>query len=119
MFKLLNELTETYTWPVSMKVPGNGGKAITLKFDAVFNRLPADRMREIMRSKEDLPEGEEPRTIRDVVDEALAGINYKDDEGKEARATDDEKDELLNVIGADVAIYVSLLASFRGEKQKN
>lgn len=119
MFKLLEEVSETYTWPVTAKVPGNGGKVITLKFDAEFRRLPASRMRDLMRGKDEMVEGEKPKTVIEVVDEVLVGVNYKGDEGKEFRATDDEKDDLLAVLGVDVAIYVALLSSFKGEKAKN
>jgi hypothetical protein len=41
--------SDSYTWPVSIKLPANGGKRERQTFDAEFKRLPQSRINEIQR----------------------------------------------------------------------
>lgn len=119
MFHLLKNLSDTYTWPVTVMTPGDGGKVIAIKFDARFNRLPVDRVREMTRSAEEMPEGEKPMTIPQAVAEALVEIQYKDDSGKVEIASAEDQARLLALVGADVAIWAAFRSSMSGEKAKN
>lgn len=119
MFNLLQKLGDTYTWPVTLRAPVDGGKVVEIKFIAKFNRLPVERVREINRGADEMPEGEKPVTVPEAVQEVLVDILYIADDKTTQTASDDEKERLLAVTGADVAIWSGFRASLSGEKAKN
>jgi hypothetical protein len=82
--------SDSYTWPVSIKLPANGGKREKQTFEAEFKRLPQSRINEIQllvqqRIKaaergEDTGEGITDQSIADEVLVGWEGIVDGDDE---------------------------------------
>lgn len=117
----------TYKWPVSFRVPTDGGKYERQSFDAEFNRLPQSRINEIQTEvqarikaaeKGEAAEGD----ISDIsiADEVLAGWDgIVDDEGEEVPYSKTSKAELLNVPGLAGSIIEAYFESIAGKKTKN
>ena len=117
----------TYKWPVSFRVPTDGGKYERQSFDAEFNRLPQSRINEIQTEvqarikaaeKGEAAEGD----ISDIsiADEVLAGWDgIVDDEGEEVPYSKTSKAELLNVPGLAGSIIEAYFESIAGKKSKN
>jgi len=117
----------TYKWPVSFRVPTDGGKYERQSFDAEFNRLPQSRINEIQTEvqarikaaeKGEAAEGD----ISDIsiADEVLAGWDgIVDDEGEEVPYSKTSKTELLNVPGLAGSIIEAYFESIAGKKTKN
>lgn len=117
----------TYKWPVSFRVPTDGGKYERQSFDAEFNRLPQSRINEIQTEvqarikaaeKGEAAEGD----ISDIsiADEVLAGWDgIVDDEGEEVPCSKASKAELLNVPGLAGSIIEAYFESIAGKKTKN
>lgn len=138
MFNFLDELSDTYTWPVTLKLPASGGKVKEVKFYAEFNRLSEEREQEITdetnarikkiinRAKQDL---EESRDTEDedamaqvnlsLRDEVLASVGEVDKSGSYTAADDERAALLLGTRGATHAILVAYGKSKAGEKAKN
>ena len=116
MFSFLEEVSDTYTWPVNAKVPVSGGKSTTIKFEAEFNRIERERMEHLMRRDDEnnLVNGDQ-----EIIDEILVGIRARNDAGKTEEVPDDVREKLFAVIGVRAAIIRAFFASLSGEKAKN
>lgn len=119
--------SDSYTWPVSIKLPANGGKRERQTFDAEFKRLPQSRINEIQREVqlrvkanekgEDTGEGISDQSIADEILVGWDGII--DGDGEPVPFSNAVKAQLLDVpmmAGALVAAYFESLVE---QKRKN
>lgn len=119
--------SDSYTWPVSIKLPANGGKRERQTFDAEFKRLPQSRINEIQREVqqrvkanekgEDTGEGISDQSIADEILMGWDGII--DGDGEPVPFSNAVKAQLLDVpmmAGALVAAYFESLVE---QKRKN
>jgi hypothetical protein len=111
----------TYSWPVVLRLPVDGGRFEKQTFDAQFKRLSQSRINEIqdlVRAKQLNHEVE--LTDQSVADEVLAGWgNVQDDDGQEVPYTAAAKAELLNIPAVASGIVVAYFESVTGSKTKN
>lgn len=119
--------SDSYTWPVSIKLPANGGKRERQTFDAEFKRLPQSRINEIQREVqlrvsaaergEDNGEGISDQSIADEILVGWDGI--VDGDGEPVPFSNAVKAQLLDVpmmAGSLVAAYFESLVE---QKRKN
>ncbi len=121
MFDFQEVLSETYEWPVELKIPVDGGKSKTIKFTAVFKRLGKTESNAMLESAREIDEDNKTAVVRYkiVFDEVLLDLKAKNDQGKTETLPDEICEELLEVYGADSAIFLAYSASVSGEKVKN
>lgn len=119
--------SDSYTWPVSIKLPANGGKRERQTFDAEFKRLAQSRINEIQREVqqrvkanekgEDTGEGISDQSIADEILVGWDGI--VDGDGEPVPFSNAVKAQLLDVpmmAGALVSAYFESLVE---QKRKN
>lgn len=119
--------SDSYTWPVSIKLPANGGKRERQTFDAEFKRLAQSRINEIQREVqqrvkanekgEDTGEGVSDQSIADEILVGWDGI--VDGDGEPVPFSNAVKAQLLDVpmmAGALVSAYFESLVE---QKRKN
>ncbi len=113
MFTL--SLSPSYSWPVVLQVPTDGGKYEKFTFDAQFKRVSAQRMREI---GEAIQKGE--TTDVAICREVLVGWKgIVDAERQEIPFSEEALEKLLSVGNAAAAIVLTFLESYSGAKLKN
>jgi hypothetical protein len=106
------EQSPTFSWPITIRELCDGGRYRTHQFEAVFNRLPQDRMEEVLvqyqqmkaAASRDQPIDQIP--TREIAAEILAGWKgITDSEGQELECTATTKAQLLKVATvADVLV---------------
>lgn len=118
--------TDSYTWPVSLKMPVDGGKRQKQTFDAEFKRLPQSRIAEIQATAQKLvkaaEKGETIEGISDVsvADEVLIGWSgIVDEDGQEVPYSEGMKAHLLEVPLMAAALIQSFFESLTDQKIKN
>ena len=117
----------TYKWPVTFRVPADGGKYEKQTFDAEFRRLSQSRINEIqleVQARIKAAEKGDPvgTDISDmsIADEVLAGWSgVVDGDGEEVPFGQASKAELLNVPGLAGSIIEAYFESLAGKKTKN
>ena len=119
--------SDSYTWPVSIKLPANGGKREKQTFEAEFKRLPQSRINEIQllvqqRIKaaergEDTGEGITDQSIADEVLVGWEGIMDGDDEA--VSFNKGTKAQLLDVPMMAGALIEAFFESLVEAKRKN
>ncbi len=120
MFNFLKEIPQTYTWPVELMVPINGGKRKKITFEAEFNRKSKTETQKLLAAARTVDENWiQSIEFAPIIEEVLIGINAKDESGKSAPLPDDIKEELLEITGAEAAIFNAYMASLSQEKTKN
>lgn len=120
MFNLLKDVSKTYTWPVEVKVPVSGKKYTTIKFDAEFNRLGKTESKSMLDAAKTTDDnGDETILYKRVLDEVLVSLKAKDDAGNYGVLPDDVREELLELSGAEAAVFTAYFASLSGERAKN
>lgn len=112
MFKITQNAT--YTWPVSVDFPVDGGKTEKATFDAEFKRLTQSRVDEIKQAVE---RGEMKDT--DLAREALVGWSGVVDADGNVPYSESARDQLLEIPMVATAIVVALLNSLSGARRKN
>ena len=112
MFKLTQ--STSYTWPVAVNLPTNGGQFDRQTFDAEFKRLSDGRLKEI-RAKVDAGE----LTDADFVREVLVGWNGITDGEHEVPFSESAREQLLDIPGVAAAIIIAVVESLSGLKRKN
>lgn len=112
MFKIVQKAT--YTWPVTLDLPADGGKTEKQTFDAEFKRLTQTRVEEIRMAVE---RGE----MRDseLAREAMVGWSGIVDDDGPVPFSEKARDQLLDIPQVSGAIVMALLASLSGAKRKN
>jgi hypothetical protein len=117
----------SYKWPVSVKLPADGGKFEKQTFDAEFKRLPQARINEIQTDVQvriKAAERNEPvdGSISDqsIADELLVGWDgVVDGDGDEVPFSEATKQQLLDIPTVAAAIIVAYFDSLTGTKAKN
>jgi len=112
MFKITQD--PTYTWPVSIEFPTDGGKVEKATFDAEFKRLTQSRVDEIRQAVE----RNDMRDI-DLAREALVGWSGIVDNGGPVPYSESARDQLLEIPMVATSIVVALLNSLAGARRKN
>lgn len=113
MFKIVQNAT--YTWPVTVELPTDGGKTEKQTFDAEFKRLTQTRVDEIRTAVE---RGE----MRDseLAREAMVGWSgIVDGDGGQVQFSEKSRDQLLDIPQVSGAVVTALLGSMSGAKRKN
>lgn len=93
----------TYTWPVVLLIPTDGGQKEKHTFDAVFNRLDQDRINEIVKlariSTRSAYDEEAPELVdKEVAKEILADWKgIVDDKGEPVPFSSSTVDRLLRL----------------------
>lgn len=112
MFKITQD--PTYTWPVSVEFPADGGKVEKATFDAEFKRLTQSRVDEIRLAVE----RNDMRDI-DLAREALVGWSGIVDANGAVPFSESARDQLLEIPMLATSIVVALLNSLAGARRKN
>jgi hypothetical protein len=120
----------SYSWPVTVKVPQDGGRFRSFTFEAEFLRVSQERReqlgRQLIRQKMTIDDGrldEDFLTPRQIADELLVGWSgIMDTEGPDAQPVpygEKVKAQLLNIGDVADAILEAWNASIPGAKAKN
>lgn len=123
---VLNQ-SESYSWPVSIKLPADGGKREKSNFDAVFKRLPQTRINEIQQlvqqrvkaaeSGEELDNGVTDQSIASEILVGWSGV--VDGDGDDVPYSEAIKAQLLDVPMMAGALIEAYFASLVELKRKN
>jgi len=117
----------SYKWPVSVKLPADGGKFEKQTFDAEFKRLPQARINEIQADVQVRIKAAERNESVDgsisdqsIADELLVGwAGVVDGDGDEVPFSEATKQQLLDIPTVAAAIIVAYFDSLTGTKAKN
>lgn len=113
MFKLA--VTPTYSWPVSVEIPTDGGKYDTATFQAVFKRGTVKEYEALYAKMES---GE--LNFIDASREVLVGWDeVVGDGGQPVEFTPEARDKLLDIPRFAEAIFWAYVNSATGAKVKN
>ena len=119
--------SDSYTWPVSIKLPANGGKRERQTFDAEFKRLPQSRINEIQelvqKRLKATERGEEPAvdiSDQSIAEEILVGWEgIVDGDGEPVPFSQTSKAMLLDVPMMAPALINAFFESLVELKRKN
>lgn len=119
--------SSSYSWPVSVKLPADGGKFEKQTFDAQFKRLPQARINEIqvdVQTRIKAAERNEPLeggiSDQSIADELLVGWEgVVDSDGDAVTFSETVKQQLLDIPTVASAIIVAYFDSLAGVKTKN
>jgi hypothetical protein len=107
--------SESYTWPVAVEFPIDGGRFDKQTFDVQFKRLPQVRIREIWDA---IQAGE--MTDDDLCNEVVIGWSgVQDAKGEDVPFSEKAKADLLNVPLVASSIVTAWLDSLAKAKRKN
>lgn len=113
MFKIAQ--TETFTWPVTVKIPADGGRYESHTFDAKFKRISQSRIDEL---NERLSAG--TMSDREFVNEILDGWSgVIDESNQQVPYSDSTRDALLQVTLVRTAIIAAYSEAYAGAQRKN
>ena len=104
MFKIAQ--SASYTWPVSVEVPTDGGRVEKATFDVQFKRLSQTRLNEI---REAIEKG--TITDADLAREVIVGWSGITDDTGAVPYSEAARDQLLDVPLVASAIVMSLFSS--------
>lgn len=105
----------TYSWPVAVEFPTDGGKTERQTFDAEFKRLSQTRINEI-RALIEKGEITDSELARDVL-AGWSGVN--DANGDAVPFSERALDQLMDVPLVASAVVLAWLGSLTGIKRKN
>lgn len=119
--------SSSYKWPVSFKLPVDGGKFEKQTFDAEFKRLPQARINEIQTDVQTRIKAAERNEVVDssVTDISIANeliIGWEgvvDSDGDPVTFSETVKQQLLDIPTVASAIIVAYFDSLAGIKTKN
>jgi hypothetical protein len=112
MFKIVK--ADTYTWPVSVKLPTDGGKFETSTFDVRFKRLSKLDV-DALRNKLFADAGDAAEAAREVV---VGWSGVENDDGP-IPFSDTALADVLSIQGVAAAIISALFESVTGAQRKN
>jgi len=112
MFKITQ--TASYSWPVSVNIPTNGGLYEKQTFDGDFKRLADSRLKEIRMAVE-----KEEMTDADFVREVMVGWKGVTDGTNDVPFSESALAQLLDIPGVSGAIVTAVIESLSGLKRKN
>jgi hypothetical protein len=105
----------TYSWPVSVEFPIDGGKTDRQTFDAEFKRMTQTRINEIRELIE-----KNQTSDTELAREVLVGWEGVNDANNDAVPfTERSRDQLLDVPLVAGAVVMAWLGSLTGIKRKN
>lgn len=123
MFKL-SDVTDTYAWTITVKLPNNGSyKKMPVKVD--FNRLPHDERVKLLEQIQSTTDIENTESVEnDFFDKVFVGWQkgqVKDENGEDLEVTEDSKRQVLAISEFRQAVIDGYFASVAGDrlKQKN
>jgi hypothetical protein len=119
--------SSSYTWPVSVKLPADGGKFEKQTFDAEFKRLPQARINEIqVEVQARIKAAERNESVdgnisdQSIANELLVGWSgVVDGDGDEILFSEAIKEQLLDIPTVAAAIIIAYFDSLTGTKAKN
>lgn len=116
--------SDTYTWPVTLVIPVDGGRREKHSFDAEFKRLPQTRINEIIKQAKAMERGrlsdDEMLEDQTACAEILVGwSNVVDDDGQEIPFSQKAVDQLLELPTIAGQIVRAWFESLETAKRKN
>lgn len=112
MFKL--KQSDTFTWPVEVKLAGDGGKFEKHTFDAEFKRVSQPRIDEIA-----LAVGRNEMGDRQVCEEVVVGWSGITEDGEAVPFSPTNLGRILDLPGVARAISATFVAAHTGAAAKN
>jgi hypothetical protein len=114
----------TYTWPITLVLPIDGGRREKHTFDGELRRLPQTRINEIIRQARLQERGkltdDEELQDQDAAKEILAGwTNVVDDKGEEVPFSESALNQLLEIPTVAGQIVRTWFESLEVAKRKN
>lgn len=114
----------TYTWPITLIIPMDGGRRDKHTFDGEFRRLPQSRINEIIRLARAAERGrlndDEEFLDQDAAKEILAGWSgVVDDDAKEVPYSESALAQLLDIPTVAGQIVRAWFDSLDVAKRKN
>ena len=107
--------SDSYSWPVAVEFPVDGGRFDRQTFDAQFKRLPQDRIREI---HEQIQSGEMGDDM--LCNEILVGWDgVEDGKGQKVPYSEKARKDLLQVALVAAAIVGAWFDSLSKARRKN
>lgn len=106
--------SSTYTWPVTVEFPADGGRTERQTFDAEFRRLTQSRVRELADA---IQSGE--LTDADIALEVMTGWSGVTDGDAEIPFSDRNLRQLIELPLVASAIVVAFFGSLSGARRKN
>jgi hypothetical protein len=104
----------SYTWPVTVEFPADGGRTEKQTFDAEFKRLSQTRVKELADA---IQSGE--LTDADVATEVMLGWSGVTDGSDEVPFSQAALKQLLDLPLVASSIVVAYFGSLSGAKRKN
>jgi hypothetical protein len=122
--------SESYSWPVTVKLPQDGGRFRSYTFDVEFRRVTQERRemlgRQLLIQKDKIEAGNfdgELLTPRQIADELVVGwsgiLDSEGDDAKPVPFSEKTKAQLLNIGDVADAIVEAWNNSLPGAKAKN
>lgn len=116
--------SNTYTWPVALVLPVDGGRRDKHTFEGEFRRLPQTRINQIVRLARASERGrlndDEELLDQDAARELIAGWSgVVDDDGKEIPFSDSALAQLLEIPTVAGQIVRAWFESIDTAKRKN
>jgi len=114
----------SYTWPITLVLPVDGGRREKHTFDGEFKRLPQTRINEIVRQARAMERGklaeDEALEDQDAAREVLIGwAGVVDDDGKDIPFSDGTLSQLLEIPTVAGQIVRAWFESLEVAKRKN
>jgi len=114
----------SYTWPITLILPVDGGRREKHTFDGEFKRPPQTRINEIVRLAREMERGrlneDDALEDQDAAREVLAGWSgVVDDDGKEVPFSDGTLTQLLEIPTVAGQIVRAWFESLEVAKRKN
>lgn len=116
--------SDSYTWPVTLVIPVDGGRREKHTFDAEFKRLPQTRINEIVRQAKGISDDSADNAVmledQSACAELLVGwSNVVDDSGEEIPFSVKALDQLLELPTIAAQIIRAWTESLEIAKRKN
>lgn len=112
--------SDTYSWPVTVEIPIDGGRFDKHSFDAEFKRLPQSKVAPMVAELDRLDGASDLERLTEMAGEILVGWSgITDDAGKEVPFSQKSLEQLLEIPMLAVAILRSYFDSIKGAKRKN
>lgn len=105
----LDDVGDTYWYPVSVELTDKEGKKQRFKFDAEFVRLPQDEITELFRKREEDEVALKDIEVLERVFRGWRGIGMAD--GRPLDVNEDNRDKLLNLHPVPSSITSAYLKS--------
>lgn len=113
MFRLVQN--DSFTWPIRVDIPVDGGRFESATFDAVFKKVPQSRIKDLQ--KQIAKDGfDDTAMCREIL---IGWSGIVDEDGEEVPFSQSNRDRLLDTIGLSSAIVMQFFEALRGNRAKN